>query len=179
MSSYNVAVMLTHSEANYLVEGAKKPPTIHKRQIPGVPLSKDNDDGNDDCAATRQLVTDTATRNGHIFQQGALNSPHQKSQTDACASSPMTMERERRQKQKRKMTRLTTTMTNIKTWDKHASPNVTCRHPIAWNLFKISLSSPSSPSLHHHHHHHPTSTRTSSIASNLLGYTTSKGAGWI
>ena len=79
--------MFKHSATEYPVKSAENSPTIYKQQglhrIPAAPPLKDNDDATDDGTATPQQIIPTAYINGHIFQQGALNSPHQQSQPDS------------------------------------------------------------------------------------------------
>ena len=71
---------------NYPVEGAENPPTIHKQRgihwIPAVPSSKDNDNGDDDCTATRLLKMTAAASKGYIIRQRVPNSPPQRKKTE-------------------------------------------------------------------------------------------------
>ena len=66
---------------DYPVKGAVKHPTINKRwginEIPATLSSKNNDDGDDNRTATRQIHIAVATSNIHIVWQGLLYSPHQ------------------------------------------------------------------------------------------------------
>ena len=73
--------MLKHIATDYPVEGADKPPTIHKQQrihrITAMSLSKDNNNGNDNRTAMRLITITVAISNGYIVRQRAPNRPHQ------------------------------------------------------------------------------------------------------